>query len=47
MTDVRFLNVHLHAARRVYRVLGAGRFTPFDLGALSSLGVGLSRIASR
>ncbi|MBM3780017.1 MAG: hypothetical protein FJW23_17575 [Acidimicrobiia bacterium] len=44
MTDVRFLNVHLHAARRVYRVLDAGRFTPFDLGALSSLGLGLSGI---
>ena len=42
MTDVKFLNVHLHVARRVYRVLGAGRFTPFDLGALAPLGLGLS-----
>ena len=42
MTDVKFLNVHLHVARRVYRVLEAGRFTPFDLGALAPLGLGLS-----
>ncbi len=42
MTDVRFLNVHLHVARRVYRVLGAGRFTPFDLGALAPLGLTLN-----
>lgn len=41
MTDVRFLNVHLHVARRVYRVLGAGRFTPLDLGGLASLGLDL------
>lgn len=42
MTDVKFLNVHLHVARRVYRVLGAARFTPFDLGALGPLGLELS-----
>jgi len=42
MTDVKFLNVHLHVARRVYRVLGAGRFTPFDLGALGPLGLSLA-----
>jgi hypothetical protein len=42
MTDVKFLNVHLHVARRVYRVLGAARFTPFDLGALAPLGLELS-----
>ncbi len=41
MTDVRFLNVHLHVARRVYRVLDAGRFTPLDLGALGPLGLSL------
>lgn len=46
MTDVKFLNVHLHVARRVYRVLGAGRFTPFDLGALAPLGLGLSSARS-
>ncbi|MEQ1896005.1 MAG: hypothetical protein ABL971_01300 [Vicinamibacterales bacterium] len=42
MTDAKFLNVHLHVARRVYRVLGGGRFTPFDLGALAPLGLELS-----
>jgi hypothetical protein len=42
MTDVKFLNVHLHVARRVYRVLGAARFAPFDLGALGPLGLELS-----
>lgn len=41
MTDVKFLNVHLHVARRVYRVMNAGRFTPFDLGAFAPLGLGL------
>ncbi len=45
MTDVRFLNVHLHVARRVYRVLDRGRFTPFDLGALAPLGLGLAASA--
>jgi hypothetical protein len=42
MTDVKFLNVHLHVARRVYRVIGGGRFTPLDLGGLHSLGLSLT-----
>ena len=42
MTDAKFLNVHLHVARRVYRVLGAARFVPFDLGSLAPLGLELS-----
>ncbi len=39
MTDDKSLNVHLHVARRVYRVMGAGRFTPLDLGALGPMGL--------
>ena len=42
MTDVKFLNVHLHVARRVYRVMSGGRFTSLDLGSLAPLGLSLS-----
>jgi hypothetical protein len=42
MTDAKFLNVHLHVARRVYRVMGGGRFTPLDLGGLAPLGLGVT-----
>lgn len=44
MTDVKFLNVHLHVARRVYRLIEGGRFTPFDLGGLAPLGLGLASL---
>jgi len=46
MTDAKFLNVHLHLARRVYRLIEGGRFTPFDLGALAPLGLGLAALPS-
>jgi hypothetical protein len=46
MTDAKFLNVHLHLARRVYRLVEGGRFTPFDLGALAPLGLGLAALQS-
>jgi hypothetical protein len=40
-TDARFLHSHLHAARRLYHVLGGGRFSPLDLSALDPLGLSL------
>lgn len=39
MTDDKALAVHLQVARRVNRVLGAGRFSPLDLGAFDALGL--------
>jgi hypothetical protein len=39
MTDDKALTVHLQVARRVTRVLDAGRFTPLDLGAFGALGL--------
>lgn len=41
MTDARFLHSHLHNARRLYHVLGAGTFSPLDLSALEPLGLAL------
>jgi hypothetical protein len=41
-TDARFLHSHLHAARRLYHVLGGGRFSPLDLSALDPLGLSLA-----
>ena len=40
-TDARFLHAHLQAGRRVYHLLGGGRFSPLDLGALDPLGLTL------
>ena len=40
-TDARFLHAHLHAARRLFHVLGGGRFSPLDLSALDPLGLTL------
>lgn len=42
MTDDKALTVHLHVARRVYRVMKSGRFTPLDLGAFEPLGLTVS-----
>jgi hypothetical protein len=41
--DPRFLHGHLQVARRVYQVLGGGRFSPLDLAALDQLGLTLSQ----
>ena len=41
-TDARFLHAHLHAARRLFHVLGGGRFSPLDLSALDPLGLTLA-----
>lgn len=41
-TDARFLHSHLHAARRLFHVLGGGRFSPLDLSALDPLGLTLT-----
>ena len=41
-TDARFLHSHLHAARRLFHVLGGGRFSPLDLSALDPLGLTLA-----
>lgn len=40
-TDARFLHSHLYAARRLYHVLGGGRFSPLDVSALDPLGLTL------
>ena len=40
-TDSRFLHSHLYAARRLFHVLGGGRFSPLDLSALDPLGLTL------
>lgn len=42
LADARFLHGHLQVARRVYQVIGGGRFSPLDISALDQLGVGLS-----
>ncbi len=36
-TDDRYLNVHVHAARRAYRQFDAGQFAVLDVGGLASL----------
>jgi hypothetical protein len=38
-TDARFLHSHLYLARRLYHVLGGGKFSPLDLSALDPLGL--------
>ena len=37
--DARFLHGHLQVARRVYQVLGGGRFSPLDISAFEQLGL--------
>ena len=40
-TDARLLHAHLYTARRLFHVLGGGRFSPLDLSALDPLGLAL------
>ena len=37
--DPQFLHGHLQVARRVYQVMGGGRFSPLDISALERLGL--------
>lgn len=39
LADARFLHGHLQVARRVYQVMGGGRFSPFDISAFDELGL--------
>lgn len=39
LADAGFLHAHLHVARRAFHRLGAGAFSPCDVGALSRLGL--------
>ena len=39
LADARFLHGHLQVARRVYQVMGAGRFTPLDVSSFEALGI--------
>ena len=39
LADARFLHGHLQVARRVYQVMGGGRFSPLDISALDQLGL--------
>jgi hypothetical protein len=41
LADARFLHGHLQVARRVYQVIGGGRFSPLDISAFEQLGLGL------
>jgi hypothetical protein len=47
LADARFLHGHLQVARRVYQLLGGGRFSPLDLSALDQLGMTLTGHADR
>jgi hypothetical protein len=42
LADARFLHGHLQVARRVYQVIGGGRFSSLDISALDQLGIELS-----
>jgi hypothetical protein len=39
LADARFLHGHLQVARRVYQVMGGGRFSPLDISAFDQLGL--------
>ena len=39
LADARFLHGHLQVARRVYQVMGGGRFSPLDISAFDRLGL--------
>jgi len=39
LADARFLHGHLQVARRVYQVIGGGRFSPLDISAFDQLGL--------
>ena len=44
LADPRFLHGHLQVGRQVYQTLGAGRFSPLDVSALSPLGLTIARV---
>jgi hypothetical protein len=39
LADARFLHGHLQVARRVYQLMGGGRFSPLDISAFDQLGL--------
>ncbi|HEU5256645.1 MAG TPA: hypothetical protein VFU28_11685 [Vicinamibacterales bacterium] len=39
LADARFLHGHLQVARRVYQLIGGGRFSPLDISAFEQLGL--------
>jgi len=41
LADARFLHGHLQVARRVYQVIGGGRFSPLDISAFEQLGLSI------
>jgi len=43
LADARFLHGHLQVARRVYQMMGGGRFSPLDISAFDQLGIELAR----
>jgi hypothetical protein len=42
LADARFLHGHLQVARRVYQVIGGGRFSPLDISAFDHIGLSLT-----
>jgi hypothetical protein len=46
LADARFLHGHLQVARRVYQVIGGGRFSPLDLSAFEQLGLSPTRLTN-
>ena len=44
LADDRFLHGHLQVARRVYQVIGGGRFSPLDISAFEQLGLSPMRL---
>ena len=43
LADARFLHGHLQVARRVYQLMGGGRFSPLDISAFDQLGLSLAK----
>ncbi len=43
LADARFLHGHLQVARRVYQVIGGGRFSPLDISAFDQLGLSMMK----
>jgi hypothetical protein len=41
LADAGFLHGHLQVARRVYQVIGGGRFSPLDISAFEQLGLSI------
>jgi hypothetical protein len=46
LADPRFLHGHLQVARRVYQVIGGGRFSPLDISAFDQLGLSVTRLTN-